>query len=460
VADAIAWSCDDDGIVTLTIDDPDQRVNTLNANFTESFANALDRLERERAGISGVIVRSGKDSFLAGADLRRLIDVQAAQRDAFVADVQLRKSRMRRLETLGRPVVAVLTGPALGGGCELALSCHRRIAVRDRASVGLPEVTLGLLPGSGGITRTVRLLGLDPVLEPVLLSGRVFPADEAHASGLVDELVASEDAALERARRWILANPTARQPWDVDGSRPGVVPGTLPTPTTTAGREIVRIAVSAATGDFDEAQRQESEALGDLVVSADVKRTIQVTFFDTARLRTRLRTAGRSTGAQVVLRVADERAAELLAHTAAAEFVVGPDVESTTGACELQVVGRRDGCELGPTEIRVHADRYTAGGVVLEYREVDEQVVGAVARLARAGVVAVPVTAGSFADAVTTAVDAGDHAELARAAVQLRDQGSLAHPEDLAVASVRLLGLPAATGGAEQLVADLAHTHA
>src|SRR5689334_2945696 len=140
MVDAIRWKRDGDGVVTLTIDDPHQRVNTLNANFTESFVSTLDRLERERDGISGVILRSGKDSFLAGADLKRLLAVQPADRDAFVADVQVRKSRMRRLETLGRPVVAVLTGPAFGGGFELALSCHRRLAVRHgRASVGLPE---------------------------------------------------------------------------------------------------------------------------------------------------------------------------------------------------------------------------------------------------------------------------------------------------------------------------------
>ena len=455
MADAIRWNRDSDGVVTLTIDDPDQRVNTLNANFTESFASTLDRLERERVGISGVILRSGKDSFLAGADLKRLLAVQPADRDAFVADVQLRKSRMRRLETLGRPVVAVLTGPAFGGGFELALSCHRRIAVRDRrVSVGLPEISLGLLPGSGGITRSVRLLGLEAVLGPVLLSGASFSAEEAQAFGLIDELVASEDEAIDLARNWILANPTATQPWDRDGDRQRAVSAALPAQATAAGRQIVRIAALAAIGDFDEAQRQESEGLGDLVVSAEAKRTIQVTFFDTARLRGRLRTVGRSTPTDVVLRAADEQAAKLLAQTEPEKLVAGPDVPPKSGQCEVTVFGRPTGAELGPTEIRIHPDRYTAGGIVVEYREVNEQVVGAVARLARAGVVAIPVAAGSFADAVTAAVGEGDELELARAAVHHRDAGLLAYPEDLAVASVRLLGLPADTGGAEQLIAD------
>ena len=157
-------------------------------------ARAVTRLENEKDEITGVIITSAKDTFFAGGDLTLLTQVtrdNAAQFDAGVREI---KSVMRRLETLGRPVVAALNGAALGGGLEIALACHHRVALDNRkARFGFPEVTLGLLPGAGGVTRTVRMVGLADALMKLLLQGqRLTPTDAAsahHQTGSVEDQV-------------------------------------------------------------------------------------------------------------------------------------------------------------------------------------------------------------------------------------------------------------------------------
>ena len=125
----------------------------------------------------------------------------------------------RQLETLGVPVVALLCGSALGGGYELALACHHRVALDDtRVKLGLPEVTLGVIPGAGGTQRLPRMLGFQAALE-LITQGRLLPAPAAKAKGLVDALVASPEAAFEAGRSWILEHPGHQQPWDKKGFR-------------------------------------------------------------------------------------------------------------------------------------------------------------------------------------------------------------------------------------------------
>ena len=204
----VRWLESGDSVVTLVLDDPGRRVNTMNTGFAEALIGAIERLDRERDRIAGVIVRSAKKSFLAGGDLNRLLAVAPSDREAFVSDLNRRKSFFRRLECFPKPVVALIEGPALGGGLEFALCCHRRIGVDNgRTTVGLPEVRLGLLPGAGGVVRSVRRLGLDAALDEVLLSGRSLDLAEAVRLGLLDESAPSARNGFNRQR----SHPAALQ---------------------------------------------------------------------------------------------------------------------------------------------------------------------------------------------------------------------------------------------------------
>ncbi|WP_416903643.1 enoyl-CoA hydratase-related protein [Micromonospora echinospora] len=150
MVNTIRWEHGDDGVVLLTLDHPGRSANVMNAEFGASLTATVDRLEAERDRIAGVIVTSAKKTFFAGGDLDALLRLTPADAEASEADTRQLKNAVRRLETLGRPVVAAINGSALGGGLELALGCHHRIVRDDPAiEIGFPEVTLGLLPGCG-----------------------------------------------------------------------------------------------------------------------------------------------------------------------------------------------------------------------------------------------------------------------------------------------------------------------
>ena len=226
MSDTIRWERGDDSIVVLTLDDPARGANTMNQAYVQSMGAMIDRLEAERDDIAGVIITSAKKSWFAGGDLDRLRGDRPDQADEAMRQSSEVKAQLRRLETLGRPVVAALNGSALGGGLEIALACHRRIALDDpRLEVGAPEVTLGLLPAGGGVVRSVRLLGLATALTEVLLTGARHRAPAARQLGLIDELVPDRDALMAAARTWIDDNPDAAQPWDRPGYR---IPGGIP----------------------------------------------------------------------------------------------------------------------------------------------------------------------------------------------------------------------------------------
>jgi 3-hydroxyacyl-CoA dehydrogenase/enoyl-CoA hydratase/3-hydroxybutyryl-CoA epimerase len=295
----IRWDSDADGIVTLTLDDPAQRANTMSGAYQASMQAAVDRLYAEKDSVTGVIITSGKDTFFAGGDLKLLSQVTDANAAEFGAGVTAIKADLRRLETLGKPVVAALNGAALGGGLEIALACHHRIALDNpKSQFGLPEVTLGLLPGGGGVTRVVRLLGIADGLMKVLLQGTRYKPAEAVEIGIVDELAATPDEMLGKARAWIKANPEAVQPWDAQGYR---MPGGAPSNPKVAGmlpafpanlrkqlkgapmpapHHIMCAAVEGATVDIDTAFAIEGRYFVDLARGQVAKNMIQAFWFD------------------------------------------------------------------------------------------------------------------------------------------------------------------------------------
>jgi len=295
----IRWEKDADGIVVLTMDDPDHSANTMNRAYLASMGATLDRLEAEKDDVTGVVLTSAKKTFFAGGDLNEMVVAGPEDTEVAFEFVSRVKSQLRRLETLGRPVVAAINGTALGGGCEITLACHRRIAADVKGSqIGTPEVSLGLLPGGGGIVRTVRMLGIQNALLGVLLQGQRHKPAKALEIGLVDELVSSVDELLPRAKEWIKANPDAVQPWDTKGYKiPGGTPSNpkfaanlpafpanlrkqLKGTNMPAPKAIMAAAIEGAQVDFETAQVIESRYLVELVTGSVSTNMIKAFFFD------------------------------------------------------------------------------------------------------------------------------------------------------------------------------------
>jgi 3-hydroxyacyl-CoA dehydrogenase/enoyl-CoA hydratase/3-hydroxybutyryl-CoA epimerase len=295
----IRWDRDTDGIVVLTLDDPQQRANTMNERFRRSLEETLRRLQSERDGLRGVVVTSAKNTFFAGGDVRELIRARPERAAEIARSTAELKQQLRELETLGVPVVAALTGTALGGGLEIALACQHRIALdRSDARFGFPEVTLGLLPGAGGVVRTVRMLGIADALLHVLTQGQRLRPGRALELGLIDELVGDPDQLLDRAKEWIRANPEATQRWDRSGYKiPGGTPSTpslaanlpafpanlrkqLKAAPYPAPRNILCAAVEGAQVDLDTAFAIEGRYFVELVCGQTAKNMSKAFFFD------------------------------------------------------------------------------------------------------------------------------------------------------------------------------------
>ncbi|MDH0968333.1 3-hydroxyacyl-CoA dehydrogenase NAD-binding domain-containing protein [Acinetobacter johnsonii] len=223
---AIQYLKNNDGIIILTLDSPNQSANTMNADFRVALENIVSKLKSETS-ITGIIFRSAKKTFFAGGDLDELIQARLEDATPFFEMIQKMKAEFRYIETLGVPVVAALNGTALGGGWEIALGCHARIALNDpKTKFGLPEVTLGLLPGGGGIVRMVRLLGLQNAF-PFLMEGKQFGIDKAKSLGLIQDTAETPEELMDKAIAWVKANPKSQQPFDVKGYKiPGGDPKT------------------------------------------------------------------------------------------------------------------------------------------------------------------------------------------------------------------------------------------
>ena len=295
----IAWERDADGIVTLTMDEAGAGANTMNEAFISSLEATLDRIAEEADDITGIVLTSGKKTFFAGADLNLIIQATPADAEALEQQITRIKAALRRLETCGKPVAAAINGAALGGGLEIALACHHRIALDVRGSeIGLPEVTLGLLPGAGGVVRTTRMFGLQKALMEVLLQGQRRKPAKALEVGLVDAVVDSPEQMLAQAKAWVKEHPDAVQPWDAPGYKmPGGAPSNpklammlpafpanlrkqikgAPMPAPLA---IMSAAVEGAQVDFANAEKIEGRYFAMLATGQTSKNMTKAFFFD------------------------------------------------------------------------------------------------------------------------------------------------------------------------------------
>ncbi len=285
------------GIATITFDEEGSPVNTMCEAWQRDLTEVTAQVLKDRDAIKGIILASSKSTFFAGADLKGTMRLQASDAGRVFAEIEQTKKNFRTLETLGKPVVSCINGAALGGGWEVALVGHYRVAVDDRKiQLGLPEITLGLIPGASGITKMVRLLGLLGA-QPYILESKLFNPREALELGLVHELVADAGQLREKALAFIAANPQSVQPWDDKAYK---MPGGTPSNPKIAGALTVAPAMlrkttrglypapeaalaamaEGAMVDFDTALRIESRYLAKLIVSPVAKNMINTFFFN------------------------------------------------------------------------------------------------------------------------------------------------------------------------------------
>jgi 3-hydroxyacyl-CoA dehydrogenase / enoyl-CoA hydratase / 3-hydroxybutyryl-CoA epimerase len=290
-----------DGIATVTFDEPNSPVNTMCQQWQDDMGALTAQIVKDNDAIQGILLTSAKTTFFAGADLKGVMRIKPSDAPTVFTEIEHLKKNMRTIETLGKPVVSLLNGTALGGGWEVALIGHHRIAIDDRKiQFGLPEVTLGLLPGASGVTKMTRHLGLMGA-QPYLVEGKLFSPADAKGLGLVHDLVAPGDnAAAEmraKALAWIAANPTAQHPWEAKGykvhgglpSNPAVAqmlpvaPAMIKKQTRglyPAPEAIMACMVEGLQVDMETALRLESRALAQLMTGTNAKAMINTFFFN------------------------------------------------------------------------------------------------------------------------------------------------------------------------------------
>jgi 3-hydroxyacyl-CoA dehydrogenase/enoyl-CoA hydratase/3-hydroxybutyryl-CoA epimerase len=290
----IRTAVDGDGVATIAWDMPGRTMNVLADDSLAAFGEAVERALGD-AAVKGVIVTSGKRDFIAGADLA-MLDAWTNPETTFEA-LMATNRLMRRIETAKKPFVAALPGTALGGGFEIALACHRRIAADNRhAQFGLPEVLVGLMPGGGGTQRLPRMIGIRNAL-PLMLEGRKLAPQEALAAGLIDQVVPAEELQAA-AKAWVLQAKDFGKPWDKRGFTPpgGPVESPRGYETFVAGNALLREktwgnypapqAIMAAVYEgmhcgFDAAVRTEARKFTRVVLSREAKAMIRTLFFST-----------------------------------------------------------------------------------------------------------------------------------------------------------------------------------
>ena len=289
---AVSLALGDDGILVATMDLPGRPMNVVGDVLMEGIAAALPRLAEP--AVKGLVLTSGKADFCAGGDLDRM-SKWCTPEEPFEASMAMKKV-LRQLELQGKPVVAAINGHALGGGLELALACHARIAINNpRLKIGQPEVKLGLLPGGGGTVRLPRLVGIQQALQ-ICCEGNDLSPDKALGMGLLTELAADRTEMLAKARAWIAANPKAKQPWDQpkfrfpggDSRTPAVAQMLVIAPSMASARSwgnypaITHIMSSVFEGgllDFDAASMVESRYFAACVMSQESKNIINTLWY-------------------------------------------------------------------------------------------------------------------------------------------------------------------------------------
>jgi 3-hydroxyacyl-CoA dehydrogenase/enoyl-CoA hydratase/3-hydroxybutyryl-CoA epimerase len=290
----VDYSVDADGIATLTWNVADRPMNVLNTASIAAFDAAVNRAVADPA-VRGAIVSSARPEFLAGGDLEFIRTISTAQQSMDITAPL--SATLRRIETRGKPFVAAINGTALGGGLEVCLACHRRIAVDDpRLLLGVPEVTLGLLPAAGGTQRLPRMIGIKAAL-PYLLEGRKVGPQKALEAGIVDEVVPAAEL-LARAKSWLLnEGPGATvKPWDAKGYKfPGGTPQS-PGPTQVffgvsgnllgktqalypAPEAILASVYDGCQVDIDTGLRIEQRQFARLATSPETKNMIRTLFY-------------------------------------------------------------------------------------------------------------------------------------------------------------------------------------
>ncbi len=289
------------GIATLLLDAPGEPVNTMSEQWQADLTQAVAKVLADKERIHGIVLASSKSTFFAGADLKGVMRLKRSDAARMYVGVELMKKNLRTLETLGKPVVTCLNGVALGGGWEVALVGHHRIAVNDpKIQFGTPEVTLGLIPGASGITKMTRLLGL-LAAQPYLVEGRLFGPKEAFEIGVVHELVADASQLRPAALAWIEAHKSdpsaAVHPWDAKdyrmpggtASHPKLAPLLAAAPAMLrkqtrgmypAPEAALACMVEGSLVDYETALRVESRYLVKLAVGPNAKAMINTFFFN------------------------------------------------------------------------------------------------------------------------------------------------------------------------------------
>ncbi len=202
----------EEGIAHLTIDMQEAPTNLFSMDFVQAYVQTA-RMLVEKPEVNGVVVSSARKDFMAGADLK-FISNPPEDRKKLFGDLLEMHRQFRELEKAGKPFVAAINGNALGGGYELALTCHYRIALNDpKIRIGLPEVNLGLFPGGGGTQRLTYLIGLQNAMT-IILQGQQLSPQNALKQGLIDQLADRPEELIQASVDWINQNRKAIQPWD------------------------------------------------------------------------------------------------------------------------------------------------------------------------------------------------------------------------------------------------------
>ena len=222
----ISYKVDSDGVAIVTWDLENRSMNVLNAQSVNEYRDIVEKLVKDDQ-VKGIIIASAKEAFIAGADLTsndtfnfdKIGEDKVAAAQTIYDGVMNLNKLFRAMETSGKPFVAAINGHALGGGLEICLACHYRVAIdNDRIQIGQPEAKIGLIPGAGGTQRVPRLAGVTQDVMGFLLAGNPVTPKKAMSMGLINEIV-EKDMLIEASKKYILDKGKAVQPWDEKGFR-------------------------------------------------------------------------------------------------------------------------------------------------------------------------------------------------------------------------------------------------